>query len=337
MRPILLKPIVVAPKPADVLAKNRAEMQSFLSQMLEANQITLKEAMNRNIIFVGKSRSGKSTALSVLKNPFTFVRMSSLFSETKDAAINHFTVELAPQEKGDLPMNFNVSIIDTPGLFEVSETGSGRNNDALEALVLKCMQSEITKIHAIFFVVAYGSQGINPQDILALEEFINLFEGAQNHVHVLVTKCEKLGEKEKTQIQEEFKRFPKMADLLKRVHPKMYFLGAVEQSDYEKGHVDSFKATLPNVLQMRQELFVDIFMQEDHFELKSLAMVDSVRGKATLLFRRLKSEFANKESLPSDFRANCKTLGGWLPLLEVSSYNEANAFLVQCETFFKQN
>jgi len=291
--------------------------------------------MNRNIIFVGKTRSGKSTCLNVLKYPFTFVKLSSLFSETVEASINHFTVEL--QGDNNEKFNFNISIIDTPGLFEVSDKGTQRDNDALEEVVLKCMNSEITKIHMIFFVVAYGSQGINPQDIEALEKFIKLFDGAQSHVHVLITKAEKLSDSDKQKIEKDFRSFPKMQELLKIVNPKMFFIGAVEASDYDQGFVDSFKSSMSNVLNLRQDLFLHIFQKETFFELNALKMVDKVRDHAAKLFVDIQRSFAKKEEITSldIFKTNCKKLGGWLPLLDPTNYNAANSLLLECEEFVR--
>jgi len=312
--------------------ENLQEVQRFMALMAETNHhIRLKEAMNRNIIFVGKTRSGKSTALNVLKNPFKFINMTSLFSDTVHAAINHFTVEF---DVGDGPTNFNINIIDTPGLFEVRDEGESRDNDALEDIVLKCMNSEITKINSIFFVVAYGGQGINPQDIDALEAFIRLFDGAQSHVHVLLTKCEKLNGEDKRKIEDEFRKYPKMKNLLELINPKMYFIGAVEKADYEKGFIDNFREALPNVLNMRQELFFDIVNKEGSFELNTLKLVDKIRDRAKKLYDVLKQQVDKKliQDL-STFKANCKKLGGWRNLMDQTNVDLANNLLLRCEEY----
>jgi len=321
------------------LDQRRREMSEFLNTMILRNPINLKEAMNRNIIFVGKTRSGKSTCLSVLKSPFTFVKLSSLFSETVEAQINHFTVEMGLGQGKDA-LNFNISIIDTPGLFEVRDFGTSRDNEALEEVVLKCMNAEITKINAIFFVVAYGSAGINPQDIDALERFLRLFDGAQKHVHVLITKSEKLSPEDKDNIEREFRKYPKMENLLSAINSKIYFMGAVEDSEFQNGLVDSFKLALPNVLNLRQILFLDIFKMTTYFELNALKMVDNVRGRAMKLYDELRKRFQEKDKIGPEnlmnFKTGCKKLGTWLPLLDPAAYNVANGFLIECDKWLKE-
>jgi len=318
----------------DEKLKKRNDMKQFLDKMIGLNGIVLKEAQTRNIIFVGKTRSGKSTALSVLKHPFNFVRRTSIYSDTMEPKINHFTVEIPKEDK--TKMNFNISIIDTPGLFEVRDKGSlSRDNECLQELVLKCMKSEITKIHQIFFVLAYNGVLMN-EDILALERFIKLFDGAQGHIHILVTKSEKLSEDEKVKFEREFREYPKMKDLLKVINPKMYFFGAVENSDYENCIVDGFKQTLPHVMIMRVKLFDDIFSNTKHFELNSLKMVDQVRVEAQNVFEVIQNQFRKKEDIQinySIFEENCKKLGNWLPLLEPAKYEAANTLLMDCEKY----
>lgn len=316
------------------IAEKRKKIDMLLNSLKEKNKINLREAMNRNIIFVGKTRSGKSTSLSVMKDPFKFVKKSSLFSETIDARINHFTVEVATADGSKV--NFNLGIIDTPGLFEVRNEGTSRDNDALEDIVLKCMNAEITKINGIFFVVAYGSSGINPQDIAALHRFITLFKGAQDHVQVLVTHAEKLSDAEKQKIESEFRSYPGMAELLKLVNPKMYFIGAMDAGDYENGFVDSFNLVMPNILKMRQILYMDIFRKDSYFELKMLSMMDGVRNKADKLYDDLKKQHDSKDIKSVElFKSECRKLGTMLPLLDPLKYEEANQFLLKCESLGK--
>lgn len=265
------------------------EMQEFLFTMQKENEIVLKNAETKHVIFVGKSRNGKSTALETLKSPFTFVEMGSLYSETVEAKINHFTVEVEGESSSQ---NFNISIIDTPGLFEVKDIGTCRDNDELEAIVLKCMNAEITKIHAIFFVIAQGTAGINPQDIEALQRFINLFEGAQKNVHLLITKCENMNESDKNRLAAEIKGFPGFKELLTLISDTIFFLGAVEQADMDNYHADAFKDKLSNVVIMREEFFDGIFAMNEPFDLDALNISEDVRKKARKLFSDLKTKFA---------------------------------------------
>jgi len=317
-----------------ILKEKQERMRKFVTQKMSENNIALKEASNRNVIFVGKTRSGKSTALSVLKNPFHFVHLSSIFSETIDANINHFTVEV--EGDGSEKHNFNVSIIDTPGLFEVVDRGTARDQQALENLILRCMKSEITKINMIFFVVSYAG-AVNVQDIEALESFIKLFKGAQGFVHVLVTKCENFTEEEKKKIEEEFRKYPQLANLLSNVGEKVFFMGAVEQRTFDQGYEDQFRDSLERVMEMREELFYAMFQQEKSFELKTLEMVDKVRIRAEEYFKEISKRYEERESKPDPqaLKAKCKELGNWLPLLDANAYEQANSLLIKCDDYIR--
>jgi GTP-binding protein EngB required for normal cell division len=313
------------------LEEKKKEIQEFINQKREESSVVLKESYNRHIMFVGKTKNGKSTTFCTLKSPFTFVEVGNVFSQTRDAEIHHFTVEV---DLEDQQANFNISIIDTPGLFEVTMDNSARDNDALEEIVLKCMKAEITKIHAIFFVVAYNG-AVNVQDIEALERFIKLFGGAENHINILITKCEKLSQTDKEKIVKDFQNYPQMKDLLKKVGQQIYFTGAVENIDVEKGFVDTFKYNLNNVIEMRDEMFNFIFQQENAFELNALHMVDKVRGNASILLKKVESTFANKDSIDNidSLNDDCVKLRSWLPVLDASSYEKAKKLLNECGTF----
>jgi len=309
-------------------------MREFISEKRNESSVVLKDSFNRNIMFVGKTKNGKSTTFEIMKNPFYFVEIGNVFSQTRDAEIHHFTVEV---ELEDQEANFNISIIDTPGLFEVTVDDSARDNEALEEIVLKCMKAEITKVHAIFFVVAYNG-AINVQDIEALERFIKLFAGAENHINILVTKCEKLSPADKEKIVSDFQKYPGMKELLKSVGEQIYFTGAVELLDFEKGFVDTFKYNLANVIEMRDELFNFIFQQEVAFELNALHMVDKVRLSADALLKKVSENFANVASLDNvdNLKSDCVKLRSWLPILDATSYEKAKKLLNECASVIKE-
>jgi GTP-binding protein EngB required for normal cell division len=313
------------------LEQKQKDMRDFISQKVKESSVILKESYSRNLMFVGKTKNGKSTTFCTLKSPFTFVEVGNVFSQTRDAEIHHFTVEV---DLEDQQANFNISIIDTPGLFEVTMDNSARDNDALEEIVLKCMKAEITKIHAIFFVVAYNG-AVNIQDIEALERFIKLFGGAENHINILITKCEKLSQTDKEKIVKDFQNYPQMKDLLKKVGQQIYFTGAVENIDFEKGFVDTFKYNLNNVIEMRDEMFNFIFQQENAFELNALHMVDKVRANADALLKKVESLFENKDSIDNIQILNddCVKLRSWLPVLDAANHAKAKTLLNECGTF----
>jgi predicted GTPase len=130
----------------DDVEEQKRKIQTAFEDFNKENEIKLKESNIRNVLFVGRSRSGKSTAYGVLKN-LTYVPDDlDIFMGTKEPEIKSFTVEISkdeedylkfleqtkkgnavvtedikPDDFGKYYINYNINIIDTPGLFEQRE------------------------------------------------------------------------------------------------------------------------------------------------------------------------------------------------------------------------
>ena len=101
----------------------------------------LVPADNRNIIFVGKSRAGKSTLIEVLKNKDHNPAKRKMLSETKRATMESFHMKSSDAQD----LHFN--IMDTPGLFEVSNSlEDKRTNEVILELIKACIDMEVTKV-----------------------------------------------------------------------------------------------------------------------------------------------------------------------------------------------
>lgn len=313
--------------------KNQETITTWLQERERNSRIILKDAMNRNIIFVGKCRSGKSTALEIMKTPMVFVGLGSVFAQTTTATLSHFTLEV----EGDhgCKANFNIGVIDSPGLFELKESAEARDIQTLEDIILKCMSSEITKIHAIFFVVAYNGT-INQEDVESLKHFIKLFDGAQDHIHVLITKAEGLTEKDKQQIEKEFRAAPGFRELLREVGA-IHFTGAVTQSQFDNGFVDVVQHEFTNVEMMREHLFETIFSCDEPFELNAIGMTDNVRYKATQLHTQLEDIFGSLPlKNPANFKEGCIRLTNWLPVVTANDRAKMKQFLEKASEHVKE-
>ena len=113
--------------------------------LCQSNDYELVPADVRNIIFVGRSRSGKTTSIEVLKdkdhNPGDF----KILRETKTASVQSFTMSSKQQNQ-----NLHFNVMDTPGLFEYAEKGDHRTNDVILGVIKKCIDVEITKVRNCF-------------------------------------------------------------------------------------------------------------------------------------------------------------------------------------------
>lgn len=73
-----------------------------------------------------------------------------LFSQTKSPNLYSFTVETSTDSG---PMNYNISIMDTPGLFEKTLDKTERNNLLIKETISKCLHFEIRWLHCLFLFV----------------------------------------------------------------------------------------------------------------------------------------------------------------------------------------
>jgi len=239
--------------------ENIKRIDDHLADKKARNMIVLKQAETRNIIFLGRTRSGKSTALGVLKDPFEFTKQCSLFSQTKDPFLFSFTMEFNPEGKEGV--NYNINIMDTPGLFErrsSKETDDARNNEMIKSIIFKCLEFEITKIHALFFVCSFES-GINTEDVQSILEMNKLFGGGNKTFSLLVTRSETKIAKRRAELEEQIRKVPELQQFFKDPNAKVFFTGALNADDKESGAVDAVKRNLANVLNMRTILYNHVF------------------------------------------------------------------------------
>jgi len=245
-----------------------------LAEAAVYNDIKLRDAKNRNIIFLGKTRSGKSTVFNVLKDMVHVCGYTSFFSDTQNPCLHSFTVCLqTPSGKpGTDPteINYNLNIIDTPGLFEQkTDVEKVRNNDVLKKTILTCLEYEITNIHAIFLVCSF-EQGVNVQDLEAIREFVDLFGGAEESICLLITRAEGYTQERKTQMINDIMQHPSLKDFVSLIKDKIFFTGAISSGNTETGALEAVKRDTQNVYFMRKKIYDYIFNKETHCIIRNL-------------------------------------------------------------------
>merc|ERR1712137_1031336 len=145
--------------PADVIKSVQLQIQAN-------NEHVLINSEHRNVLMVGRTRSGKSTTLEVLKDPCYTPPNDTIFSETVDSKCWSFALKRRSQD--GRTVDYSLNLIDTPGLFEVKggQSGEERTNEVIKNTISQCLENEITHIHAIIMFVTFEA-GINREDIQA--------------------------------------------------------------------------------------------------------------------------------------------------------------------------
>jgi len=146
-------------------------------------------AIQRNVVFLGKSGVGKTTCFEVLKDAsYCTPRGHSLLaSAVLDTVYTPLVVHNAEGK------SYSINIIDTPGLFEVRTTStSKRSNEEILHSITDCIRGSITSISCVFIVVPFTSV-LNQEDLqalIAIQEFLGTSEIVKSKVYLIFSKSD---------------------------------------------------------------------------------------------------------------------------------------------------
>ena len=191
-------------------------------------QDKMRQVKSKNIMIIGRTRSGKSTIKSLLVDPTQVPDELTLKSGTRDAHIESYYIT---------GREVTLNIIDTPGLFERgSEDNDIRDNDAIMQTIERCANMEITSFDAICFCVAITA-GINGDDVKSIELFMKLLGGdISSNSCLIITHCESKSEGQRKMIVRELsedKFFKEIAPFFKR---GIFFSGSINRDNYNNGN-----------------------------------------------------------------------------------------------------
>ncbi|CAF1605094.1 unnamed protein product, partial [Didymodactylos carnosus] len=180
---------------ADNSGKSRKIMAEIKDEYSKFGKYLMKEVEHKNILLIGRTRTGKSTIKSLLVNPTSVPDQLTLKSGTRESHFQAFHLQ-----ENDTVLN----IIDTPGLFEHSNNEVDiRDNEVILKTIGLCMTMEITKFHAICFCVSIVA-GINREDINSLEllqDYLGV-ETSKNSC-LIVARCESIDEEQREKLKRE--------------------------------------------------------------------------------------------------------------------------------------
>lgn len=232
-------------------------------EITKSNEYTLVEADVRNIIFVGRSRVGKTTLISVLKDKdHSPKKVTQIVHGTVNTELRAFTMSSKIDN-----MNLHFNIMDTPGLFEYSMSlDDKRSNEIIMDTITKCIDLEITKVHHVYFVMTI-QDGLNQQDIEAFNLFTQLFVGAASKISIIISRAQELTPEEESEYVEQFKTVPALQKMYNEIEGRIFFLGAAQKSRFV-----NMEYIQDNVYRQRNALFKHIIAQDSTFNVKRLAL-----------------------------------------------------------------
>jgi len=236
-------------------------------QIYNNNEFKLIETDTRNVLLVGRTRSGKSTTMEVLKDPCYIPKSDTIFSETVDARFKSFSIQ---NETNQRTCDVTLNLIDTPGLFEVKdiESGGERTNEVIAQTIAKCLDNEITNIHVIMLFVTFEA-GINPNDIKAMEIFLDMFGGGGVKICLCITRADMHDVKWQRTRKEELHRYEITKRLIERENMEILFMGCMNDT-YNYRTAEELLIQYKKVYLMRRKMLQVLFAAHDRVQLSSL-------------------------------------------------------------------
>jgi len=120
-------------KPAKFLSIDK--VMSSLTEFAKDQDFAFRRTEVRHVLMVGKTRSGKTTAVNTLKGVENIAKPMTLFSETTNVHFRSFALQSKEHQ------DFTISIIDTPGLFELKKQGDiARSDEEILSMIADCLK-----------------------------------------------------------------------------------------------------------------------------------------------------------------------------------------------------
>jgi len=229
----------------------KQEVMQLLPKLCSKQDFKFRPTETRNVLFLGKSRSGKTTVIRTLEGVENAIKPLSIFSDTENVHFRSFSL----QGQNDLDYTFN--IIDTPGLFQVKRAEQkARTNKELLDMISECLKNEITKLHAIVFFCSL-TVGLCNTDVIAMKKLIDTF-GVGTNMAIVVTGAESTSTDHRDKIVKELEEHVEMGALLQKVNHNIFFMGAVDPERII--NEEALQSTVDRVLVDRSSFLKFIFL-----------------------------------------------------------------------------
>ncbi|CAF1189425.1 unnamed protein product [Adineta ricciae] len=222
------KPLRDRSKPEDAASKRAKIMAQIQGDYLCHGKHRVTRANHKNVMLIGRTRTGKSCIKMLLTDPTKVPDELTLKSGTREPLFESFHAH-------DNKMVLN--IIDTPGLFErgTSEIDI-RDNETIMRTIQFCINMEITKFHVICFCIAI-TNGINAEDIKSLELLIE-FLGPElaNNSCLIITHCESKAVDQLETYKQELLQDHFFRSIASYFKLGIFFSGSLNRDDYNNGN-----------------------------------------------------------------------------------------------------
>jgi len=201
------------------------EIKDVQNKIRELDKYPIEETKTRNIIMLGRSGSGKSTATSLIKDICAKPAFASLFSETVEPRFQSFSLD-----DKDNACKYTLNITDTPGVQEVKPMGeNARSDDAIIETVKYCLKNEVTRIHALMIFASF-EQRITQPDIIAFKTYLDMFYDERVSIGICITRSEGKDKEWEEKTADDLKRHRYFNEVLNRPNIQILFSGCIDET-----------------------------------------------------------------------------------------------------------
>jgi len=195
-------------------------------ELKELQDYSVHKIEIRNVMFVGRSRCGKSTVVQQLVTNDYIAPNRSLFAD-------HRTTEshsICLKAKNTI-IAFN--ILDTPGFCDVGDSeGTVLADELVCDIITESLFKELRKIHHLCFCINAGS-GITTQDIKAFEQFKTCFH-VQDNCSLVITHAETFGKTAREKFLADLRQKGDLQLMRDMCGDRLFFTGAVTEAQDEE-------------------------------------------------------------------------------------------------------
>jgi len=244
----------------------------------------LEATETRNVLIVGRTRSGKSTAIGVLKDPCHEPKEMSIFSDTVDPKFQSFSLDnkdpTSDNTTESKKTKYTLNIIDTPGLKEVKKMGEDARSDAIILNTISyCLKNEITKINILLIFISF-ELGVTNDDLNSFQTFLQNFENDNIKIGICITRAEDKPESWRKNIKFQLSEHEYFSKVLQRGNVELVFCGCVDSLKNETvSNIDDLVNFYRRVCEMRRDLLELIFTAKDQAKLVDLPIASTVKKK----------------------------------------------------------
>lgn len=213
--------------------------QMFYSKEQEKATFNDKEPKERNILLVGRQKSGKTTFAKMIENPRKVCDELAILSQNESIKIEKI--------KTTSP-TLLITVVDTIGLNDYQNP-----NEQLQLIRQQCIDHRIGDFHLICFVICI-TDGFHNQDIEYISYMTKNFgENIEHNLCMIVTRCESKTESQRKRCREQLANDTMFRHVIHLFKQGIHFSGALNYDDWNLGN-NSLRDQFLNVYHYREKL-----------------------------------------------------------------------------------